>query len=477
MLAGFARADVTPAIGTEVPGSLSKRFSVAIHDPLYASAMVIDDGQQRVALVGLDNLSVKRSVVMAAREMIQDRCGIPTGNVMVGCSHTHNGGPGVGALAGDFAQAWDPDLCERLALGHATSADPCYLQELSQQIATAVITADQRKQEALLDVGRGVEDTVAFNRRFNMKDGTQVTHPGKGNPDIVEPAGPTDPEVGVISAWTPDYELLGALVNFTCHGTVFGGGTSADWIYYMRETITRAANPNALVVFLNGACGDVTQVNNQSMQESEFGEKWSRRIGAKVGAEALKVIADAEPGDMGPVAATSTTLKIKTREVSQERFEDALQKVNTLDPKEAEYVYMRDLVLLHEHNKWEPEATCEVQAIQVGPVVFLANPAEYFCRFGLNIKERSQFPFTYVVELANGCIGYVPTPEALGPGGGGYEPRLAMSSRLVAEAGQAIEDASVQLADSLTPGEAPPRPTVDKPGSAWGWGSSKSDED
>ena len=265
MQVGFAAADITPPIGSEVPGGFAKAFSRSIHDPLLATAVVIADGDSRVALVGLDNLSVKRSVVQAARAAIEEKTGIPGTHVMVGASHTHNGGPCVGALPGDFAGVFDPEFCEDLAQNHATAPDPAYLREVSAQIATAVILADERKQDARLAVGRGSEPTVAFNRRFKMRDGTQMTHPGKGNADIIEPAGPVDPEVGVLSAWSVDGEFLGAVVNFTCHGTVFSGGTSADWPYFMRETITQAMNPDALVVFLNGACGDVTQVNNLSM--------------------------------------------------------------------------------------------------------------------------------------------------------------------------------------------------------------------
>lgn len=475
MQVGFGSADITPAVGMEKPGGFSKAFHDRIHDPCCAKAVVIEGGGQRVALVGLDALSVKRSVVAKARALITEQCGIPGSGVMVGASHTHAGGPLVGALPGEFAHASDPEFCEDLAQNQATSAHPGYCDHVARQIATAVVMADRSKEEARLSVGRGYEDRVAFNRRFWMKDGNQTTHPGKGNPDIVEPAGPADPEVGVLGAWTPAGKFLGCLVNFTCHGTTGNPGASADWIYWLRETITGGMHGGE-VVFLNGACGDVTQVDNLSLQEGEFGPKWSRRVGQTVGAEVLKVLAWAEPGELSPVVARQTHFPLSTREVSAKRRQEALELLASDAPAGWERWYARDVVLLHEANKVEPEVNCEVQAIQVGPVVLLANPSEYFCQFGLNIKTRSPFPYTWVVELANGCIGYVPTAEAMGPRGGGYEPRLAMSSKLTPAAGQMIEDASVALAASLEPGEEPPRPQVKAAAGVWEAGAAKAKE-
>ena len=244
-----------------------------------------------------------------------------------------------------------------------------------------------------------------------------VTHPGQGNPNILEPAGPTDPEVGVIGVWDDKKKLLGCVVNFACHATTSPGGISANYIYYLEKVIQGYYGKDAVVVFLNGASGDVTQVNNQSPYRYPTGDQLAQLVGGKVGAEALKVLLTMTPGALVPVEARTKVWPIKRRPPSPERVKECLEMVQKEPAKgeQTEWTFAKEIVLLDAKIKKEPAVDVEVQAVQVGPAVFLTTPAEYFCRFGLEQKAKSGFPFTFPVSLANGCVGYVPTEDAFAP--------------------------------------------------------------
>src|SRR5439155_16296709 len=132
------------------------------------------------------------------------------------------------------------------------------------------------------------------------------------NPDIVEPAGPVDPEVGVVGAWDarrPD-RLLGCVVNFACHATTSPGGISANYIYYLEKAIQGYFGKDCVVVFLAGASGDVTQVDNRSPYQHPSGDRWAQIVGGSVGAEAVKVLLAMEPGTLAPVAARTKVWEI-----------------------------------------------------------------------------------------------------------------------------------------------------------------------
>lgn len=451
MKAGFAERDITPEKGMERPGGYGKAYHDGnVHDPCKVRVAVFDDGKKRTALIGIDTLSIPHTFVQNVRARIEEACGISPEAVLIGASHSHSAGP-LETMCGEYDH--DSEIVRYLACEKSTCADPKYVKHVEDQLVDAVIEANDSRVDAKCGVGSGREEKVAYNRRFLMRDGITCTHPGKCNPDIVKSAGPTDPKVGVIGVWDMEDKFLGCAVNFACHGTTGPGGTSADWIYYLEKTIRGTMGDGAIVVFLNGACGDVTQVDNLDPYAVDFGEKSAQYVGGRVGAEAVKTLLSMEAGDLAPIANRTKILRIRRRKPAPERVANALELVqrDSSEVDSTEWTFAKEIVLLDALIKREPVVDVEVQAIQIGPAVFLANPAEFFCQYGLELRAGSQFPFTFPVELANGCVGYVPTEEAMGKNGGGYETRLTSYSNLEVSAGREIVCALLDLDDELTP--------------------------
>ena len=471
--AGFAERDITPDIGMEQPGGYGKAFHHSLHDACKVRAAVFENGQKRVAIIGIDALLIRRPSIERCRQAILEKCGIVPQAVLISASHSHSSGPTGMVLPGEFDDA--PAFVQSLAYEKSSCADATYLQRVERQIVDAVVAADHDKVEATCGVGKGIEDQVAFNRRFRMRSGLTVTHPGQGNPDIIEIAGPIDPEVGVIGAWDKEGKFLGCIVNFCCHATTNPGGISANYIYYLERAVRGVmGEEKAVVVFLPGTSGDVTQVDNRSPYANPAGERWAQLVGGRVGAEAAKVLLSMSQGSLAPLNYRVTTLQIKRRAPSPARVARSLEIAQKdpagVDP--TEWTFAKETVLLDARIKKEPIAEVEVQAIQVGPAVFVANPAEYFCQYGLDIKAGSPFPFTFPVELANDCVGYVPTEEALGPRGGGYETRLTYYSNLEPTAGRQIAEAGIALARQLKPGTPPQRAAAPPfKGGPWTYGN------
>ena len=471
--AGVAERDITPEIGMEAPGGYGKVYHKSIHDPCKVRASVFDDGKSRVAIVGIDALGIRRDTVLKVRKAIEAKTGIPGGSVMIGASHSHSSGPLVWTLPGEFDHA--SPMIQDLAYHQSTNADPKYLAMVEKGIIDAVVAANEARIDSKTGVGKGSEDKVAFNRRFFMKNGHTVSHPGLGNPDIIEPAGPVDPEVGVVGSWDAKNpgKLLGCIVNFSCHATTSGPGVSANYIYYLEKAIQGYYGKGTVVVFLAGMSGDVTQVDNRSAHPYPDGDRWAQIVGGRVGAEALKVLLAMEPGRPSPLAVRTDVREMPRRAPSAKHLADSLEvlKRDRAKTDPTEWTFAKETVMLDAILKKEPTATSEVQVVQVGPAAFVAVSAEYFCQYGLDIKAGSGFPFTFPVSLANGCIGYVPTTDSFGPRGGGYETRLTSYSNLEIDAGDTLRDIAVKLARELKPGApigAPPRPPFK--GKPWTYG-------
>ena len=145
MQAGFYETDITPALGMERPGSYVKRYITGFRDRLKARAAVFESGGERIAFAGLDTAGLQSAeTVRTIRQEVEQRCGIPADHILIAASHTHSGGPFLGQLPEQYADA--PALVKELIRDHSVCADPLYHAWVVRQTAGAICEATKRRQ-------------------------------------------------------------------------------------------------------------------------------------------------------------------------------------------------------------------------------------------------------------------------------------------------------------------------------------------
>ena len=181
-----------------------------------------------------------------ARRQIEAATGIPGAHVMISATHTHTG-PVINR---------ESSLDE--LVGATSDLGRRYTEKLPELIAKSVIDANKKLAPARASAALGKEEGLSFNRRFVMKDGSVSWNPAKRNPDVVRPAGPIDPDVGVVYFDTPKNAPVATYVNFAMHpDTVGGEGVSADYPGVLSKLLAGYRGPDMLTVFANGCCGNI----------------------------------------------------------------------------------------------------------------------------------------------------------------------------------------------------------------------------
>lgn len=322
-----------------------------------------------------------------------------------------------------------------------------YVRSLPELIARAVAAADAKLDPAVARVGVGREERLSFNRRFLMKDGSVGWNPGKLNPNIVKPVGPIDPDVPVVSFEAPDGgPVLATYVNFTMHlDTVGGLRVSADYPGALSALLGKIHGPGAVTLFSTGACGDINHIDVSS-GEPQGGPAEAKRIGTVLAGEVLKTSARLRPLAGGALRGKHEVVPLPLAQIKEDDLERARKVATTFGKDEPTFMEkVQAFKVLDVFARQGKPLEAEVQGIALGDdLALVALPGEIFVELGLDIKKRSPFAHTIVVELANGSVGYVPTKRAFTEGN--YEP---ISARCAPGSGEQLADVAVRLLGEL----------------------------
>lgn len=450
--AGVAKSDIT----TDAEG-------VRVNDPLFAKALVLDDGQTKLAIVAMDVTAiggigeVQDDFLPTLRARVEKELRIPGRHVLVNASHTHP----PGRL-----------LCEP--------------DEQVARTFDAVRRAAGSMTEVTVGVGVGHEDRICMNRTLRLKDGKRWTirHTNPCPPDDeVAGVGPIDPEIGILRVDRTDGRPLAVVYNFACHPYlgVPRGGVTADYPGFASKVIEEQLGHGAMALFLQGAGGDITQVLYKDVNRPRDAEPQ----GTMLGLSTLKAWRGIETKN-AKLRVVSETLELPRKddfdaavaelEKQQDRLLKSMRGMSlnfktflplylkySLHPDAPSYYsyrylqaekmgtdemaaidaqnkahiakYLRNIrtmerlariqdqiATLRRHQEinrkaGEPTIVTEVQGIKIGEFVLITSPAEVLVEVGLNVKKASPHEYTFMAAFSNGYIHYGPPAGEYGTGG------------------------------------------------------------
>jgi neutral ceramidase len=445
--AGAAASNITPRLGVSINGNMQDKPASHIHDELHARCLVLDDGTTRLAIVVNDSCMIPREVFDAAKQMVNAETGLPLANMMMSATHAHSAATSASVFQSD--------------------ADPEYQKFLARRIADGLRRAINNLAPAKIGWGVGSEPNQVFNRRWKMKPGTVLKNPfggedqvkmnpGVKNPNLLEPAGPIDPQVSVVSIQSLDGKPVALLANYSLHyvGGVGGGAISADYFGAFADRIQELLgadrqDPPFVGIMSNGTSGDINNVNFRDGQEKQPPYGQMKLVANAVATEAARVARAIKYQDWVALGAAQKEITLGVRKPTTEevtRAKEIMSRAKNIPRMDTqEEIYARETVQM---NDYPAQVKSIIQAFRIGDLGICAIPCETFVEIGLELKQKSPFKPTFTVSLANGYNGYLPTPAA--HKAGGYETWRAKSSYVEVDASPKITATLFELLNQLS---------------------------
>ena len=449
---GVAETDITPPAGFPMAGYYHERLADGTIDPLKAKAIVFRDAQVESALVVCDLIGIATDLSQAVRKRASEQTGIPASHIVISATHSHT--------APDYMK----ELYWNLGGERRDPVRAAYIDKLINGTVEAIVKAHAAAEPASLEFGSATQTTaVSFNRRSVMRDGSVKTWQSHDNPDVVRPAGPIDPEIALLTVRDEAGKPLAILSNFALHlDTVGGMKWSADYPYFIEQTLRKELGPGLISIFGAGCCGDINHDDPRSKDRNK-----ADFIGNSIGESILEQRTQLERLDRADLVVKSQVVRLPLQNATKEEVDQAIKVLAAAHRREKvdffEHVTAYKKLMLDQFRHRDPYAVAadhitwglsrslagvgeslpvDVTVMTLGrDVAIVCLPGEVFVELGLAIKQASPFTTTLVIELAN-TVETIYVPHRAAYVGGGYE---VTNSNLQPGAGEMLVETALVL--------------------------------
>lgn len=447
--AGALSVDISPTgFPVRVNAMFTERSASKVAEPLYARALALYDGTNRLVLCVVDTCMVPRDLIDAAKESARQATGLATSRMLVSATHTHSAPSAMGCLG--------------------SRVDPAYAAWLPGRIAAAITGAVARLAPARVGWAQGDDWEHTFNRRWVRRPDRLLTdpfgqrnvrahmHPGHESPDAVGPSGPVDPQLSVLAVQDANGRPLALLANYSMH--YYGSPLlSADYYGRFHEHVRGllGAGPEFVGLMSQGTSGDLMWMDYGAPRREIGYDAYAKELAQRV-ADLVRGLAWRASA---PIQIAERTLDLGYRAPDEARLAWArgmAAKLGDKLPQSQPEIYALEALHLHER----PRTELKVQAVRIGELGITALPNEVFAITGLKLKRQSPLAATFNIELANGAEGYIPPPEQHKLGG--YTTWPARTAGLETNAEPRLVEAALSLLEEVAGRSR--RPLVDEHG-------------
>lgn len=438
MHAGFAEINFAPRKGY-MPGGFSPVMAEGNIGKLLSSAVAIEQDGECVILISMDIVSSHAEYANDIRRRISEQTGVPASNIMVCATHCHT----------STLVEYPLYMCP---------ADEKVTSRTADRTVEAAVRAYRERRPARLGAGKTYEARFSFCRDFYTSDGSVMMNNPRGldSKDLLSPISSPDHSVNVMRIDDESGKPKCFIVNFACHADCHSKKKkySADFPGYMRRKLKRIYGREVVVLFLNGAAGDVNCIDNKYKTH-----RWyygADKIAAKtIGEELARDIQRIEDSifvdvDRPVISSISRHYTAKRRVRSEEQRREAealLERAKTEELTKKQIAFATDYASDF-YKSASPTYEMEIHTVQIGPWALVGIPSEVYSETGHKIKAASPYINTIVVELANGNHGYIPPDRIMAsdvyeaqPNINGYVD-FGMSDMLVEKSAEQLRDLS-----------------------------------
>ena len=391
---GVSRIDITPKIGADLYGYAPDMKSVAVHDNLTATAFYFTCGETKALMLSLCVCSINTKLCNGLVAQIDEKYGVPKGNIIVHCIHNHSG----------------PNITGGIGWG---GLDMEYYNGI---FLPAVLRVVGEAKKAPVAVKMGVasgESFIGVNRR--QLDNNNKVVLGQN------PWGPFDPQMTVISFADENGSPVANIVHYGMHGTCAGKSLeiSRDWAGVMIDDLERQSG--ALTAFFNGAEGDVGPRLTNGLTTGQGDISYAERHGALAAQDACRIYREIRSYKDAELTVFDGSVDIPLdNRISLEEAKAGYEKFKeyTINLKAQKAHYYKTQIELYESGYVEEGFRTVPQTIvKIGDVAFVSFPYEIFSEISMRIAKERKAPYTLSLSNTNGSEGYFVTEDQICRGG------------------------------------------------------------